>query len=449
MDDLTQKNLDRLEAALKRGGAADYEIFASETATLAIASKEGEVEILERSRCRAVSLRVLSPDGRPGFAYSTDLEPGSLARLAEEAVAASRETSADAAHGFPSPRALPEKPSGLFDAGLAAVPQEEKIERAKALERAALAGDPRLKKVRRANYHEGIGHVAIRNSRGVNVSGSSTLVSASVTVMAQQGDDSEMGWDYAFSRSLDGLDVEAVGHGAARRALGCLGGRSLATRACPALLDSHVAVQLLDLLSSSLLAESVQKGKSLFAGKLSRQVFSPLLTVIDDGLLPGGMETAPFDDEGNPRQRTVLIEQGVLRGFLYDQYTANREGCLSTGNAARPSALSPPGAKASNLFLVPGARPFEDLVGQMGEGIVITEVLGMHTANPISGDFSVGAAGHLVEGGRVAYPVKGFAISGNLLRLLSRVAEVGADIRFWGNVGAPSLLVERLDIAGC
>lgn len=439
--------VERLEARLRRLGAADYEIFAGQVSSLSVDAKEGQVEALERSDARSLAVRVLD-GGRLGFAYSTDLGEEALARLAEGAVAAARQTSADPHNGFaPPPTALPEV-SGLFDEELSVLPQEEKIERALALERAALEGDPRLKKVRRATYGESTAQVFLRNSRGVNVSRRSTLVSASVMVMAQEDGGSEMGWDFDFSRRFAGLDVEAVGRRAAKRALESLGGRPVATCACRAVLDSHVAAEMLELVSASLLAENVQKGKSMFAGKPGQHVASSLVTIVDDGLRPGGLATAPFDDEGNPRQRTVLIEAGLLKGFLYDQYSANREGRPSTGNAQRASALSPPAAQVSNLYLEPGARDLEALLAELGTGILITNVLGMHTANPVSGDFSVGASGHWVEGGAVRHPVKGVAISGNVLEVFSRVAAVGSDLRFWGPVGAPSLLVERLDVGG-
>jgi len=439
--------LDILEAELRRAGAEGYEIFAAETASLAVDAKEGAVEALERSTSRSVAVRVLE-GGRLGFAYSTDLAPEALRSAAAAATAAARQTSADPHNGFPAPPQRVPEPAGLFDEELLSLPQETKVARALALERAALTGDPRLKKVRRAGYHESVSKVFIRNSRGVDLARRSTLVSASVMVMAQEDGGSEMGWDYDFSRRFAGLDVEVVGQRAARRALGALGGRPVATCACPALLESHVAAEMLELVGASLLAESVQKGKSLFANRLSEQVASPLLTLIDDGLRPGGLETAPFDDEGNPRQRTTLIEGGRLVGFLYDQYSANRDGCASTGNASRPGALSPPFPQVSNLYLEPGKHSPEELVSEMGRGIVITNVLGMHTANPVSGDFSVGASGQWVEGGRLVHPVKGIAISGNILELFSRLAVVGSDLRFWGAVGSPSLLVERLDVGG-
>jgi PmbA protein len=440
--------LEKLEGELRRLGAADYELYVSQLDALAVEARNGALEGLTRSSARGMAVRVLAA-GRLGFAYSTEpFEPASLSRLAAQAVAAAREASPDEHHGFAAPPPALPKLEGLFDPLLAELPQEAKVERAIALERSALAGDPRLKKVRRASYREGVSEVAIRNSRGVDARHRSTLVSASVSVMAQEDGSAEMGWDFDFSRSFEGLDVERVGRRAAERALSRLGGRPVATCACPAVLDSHVAGDLLGVLSTSLLAESVQKGKSLFAGRLGQQVAAPTLNLIDDGLLPGGIETAPFDDEGNPRQRTLLLEQGRLVSFLYDQHSANREGRASTGNASRPSALSPPLAQVSNFYLEPGSRSFEELLAEMGRGIVISEVLGMHTANPVSGDFSVGAAGHWVEAGSLSYPVKGFAISGNVLELLSQVAVVGKDLRFWGRVGAPSLLIERLDVGG-
>jgi PmbA protein len=144
----------------------------------------------------------------------------------------------------------------------------------------------------------------------------------------------------------------------------------------------------------------------------------------------------------------VLIAGGVLQGFLYDQYSANKDGVRSTGNASRPSLLSPPLPQVSNFYLRPGRDSVDALLMKLGRGVLITDVLGMHTANPVSGDFSVGAAGSWVELGKISHPVKGIAISGNVLTLLSRVAAVGTDLRFFGRVGAPSLLVTELNVGG-
>jgi PmbA protein len=217
---------------------------------------------------------------------------------------------------------------------------------------------------------------------------------------------------------------------------------------CPVVLDNYVATEILEVLAPSFLAENVQKGKSLLAGRLGEQLFAPALRIRDDGTLPGGMATTPFDGEGVAHRDTVLVEGGELRGFLYDTFYACRDGKQSTGNATRGGVKSAPHMGVTNFFVERGDSPAGALLAGIGTGVLITDVMGMHTANPVSGDFSVGAAGFLIENGAVAGPVKGFAIAGNILELFRNVELVGDDLRFFGAVGAPSLRIAALDVSG-
>jgi PmbA protein len=169
---------------------------------------------------------------------------------------------------------------------------------------------------------------------------------------------------------------------------------------------------------------------------------------VDDSLYDEGIVSFPFDGEGFPAQRTVLVENGILQGFLYDVYTANKGQTRSTGNGARSSFRSLPGVGTTNFFFQAGSKPATELVHEVSHGLYITEVMGMHTANPISGDFSVGAAGLLIENGEVTHPVRGITIAGNLQDLLQDVDGVGDDLRFFGSRGAPTLRVKALSVAG-
>ena len=217
---------------------------------------------------------------------------------------------------------------------------------------------------------------------------------------------------------------------------------------CPAVLDNHVAGEILEVLSQAFLAENVQKGKSLLAGRVGEELFSKLIRIRDDGTLKEGMGTAPFDGEGIPQQNTVLVEGGRLIGFLYDSYCAAKDKTIATGNATRGNSKNPPRMGVTNFFVENGTVSPAALVAGIDKGIMITEVLGMHTANPVSGDFSVGGAGFLVEHGAVTVPVKGIAISGNILDLFRHVDLVANDLRFFGPVGSPSLRISALDVSG-
>jgi PmbA protein len=246
-----------------------------------------------------------------------------------------------------------------------------------------------------------------------------------------------------------------VGRSAGRKALERLGGKRIPTGVYPVLIRNQVASEFLSLLAHSFFADQVQKGKSPLKGKQGERFFSPLLTIVDDGLYLKGISTAPFDGEGMPSQRTVLVAQGELTHYLYDRYWANRENLFSpgfqaesTGNSRRHGIKSPPGVGISNFFIVPGDLVFPKLLEGFLHGMVVEEVMGLHTVDPISGDFSLGCSGDWIDRGQKVHPVKSIAIAGNLFDLFRRVIGVGEDLRFFGDVGAPSLLIDELLISG-
>jgi PmbA protein len=274
------------------------------------------------------------------------------------------------------------------------------------------------------------------------------MVSLTVAPLAEADGDAQLGWEFGFSNGIRGIDIQKIAAGAAAKAVGHLGARKIPTMRCPAILDSYVANEILEVLAPAFLAENVQKGKSLLAGKIGEKLFAPLLRIRDDGTLPGGMATSPFDGEGVPHRNTVLAESGVLKGYLYDSFCGRKEGRESTGNSARGGFKGLPHMGVTNFFIEPGECTPEGLRKGIDRGILLTDVIGMHTANPISGDFSVGAVGFLIENGEVTSPVKGIAISGNIIDLFRNVEAVAGDLRFYGVVGAPSLRLAGLDVSG-
>jgi len=436
----------RIEKLLASRPLDGWEIYLQSSRNLALEVKEGEVDTFRCAAPVGASLRVLK-NGAMGFSYSTSLDEADLARMIDSALVGAETQTADEYQALPLPALYPEL-AGLFDEGLTAVPEKAKIERALELERLVLAADPRVKRVRKASYGENAYSVFIRNSHGVAGEYRGTSVSSSVSVVAEANGDSQMGWDFGFSTRFDGVDVAIIARSAAGKATGLLGATPVASMRCPVILQNGVAADILELLAPSFLAESIQKGKSMLAGKEGESIFSPLLRIRDDGVLPGGMASAPFDGEGVPQRNTLLAADGRLLGYLYDTYTAAKDGKESTGNSTRSGVKGTPHPGVNNFFIENGTAPFNALLADVQRGVVITDVMGMHTANPISGDFSVGAAGFLVEGGVITRPVKGIAISGNILELFRTVDVVADDLRFFGAVGSPSLRIEALDVSG-
>ncbi len=441
-----QETAARIERLLARHALDGWEILLGASRNLSIEVKEQQVDSFKCSEPVGVSVRVLK-DRRMGFSYSTSLSDADLARMIDNAVMGAAAQTPDDAHCLPDPGPYPVI-EGLFDEALETAGEEQKVALAMELERLTLSADSRVKKVRKCSYGEMDYLVHIRNSRGVDSGYRGSSVSCSVSVLAEGDGDSQMGWDFGFSPYLSGLKIDGVARTAAGNALRLLGARKIPTMRCPVVLDPFVATEILEVLAPAFLAENVHKGKSLLAGKVGEPLFSPLLRIRDDGTLPGGMSSSPFDAEGVAHRNTILAEGGTLQGYLYDSFHARRDGVSSTGNCVRSGVKGVPHLGITNLFIENGAVPPADLVRGIDRGMLITDVMGMHTANPVSGDFSVGAAGLLVENGAITHPVKGVAIAGNILDLFRSVDAVGNDLRLFGASGAPSLRITALDVSG-
>ncbi len=438
---------EQIAKELKARAVEESEIYLARSRDLTIEVRKAEVESLKSAETMGVSLRVLRGKSL-GFSYCTELNAQSLQNMVSNAVDGSEQVGSDPYLDFPPSDSSTLPALEIFDENLSEIPLEEKILVARELEEAALAYDPRVKKIHRATYQEEQEEVWLRNSRGLERQTRVTLASCNIMAIATHNEESQVGWDFDFNHFFTGLKRKEIGVRAAQKAVDMLGAKSIKTTKSPLLLENSVASELLGTLAPSFLAESVQKKKSALAGKINQLIFSSLLNITDDGLYPGGMATSPFDAEGVERKRTPLIVEGRLVTYLYDLYCANREGLNSTGNSSRPSLKVPPRVGISNLFIEKGTVSFEELLANLGTGLLITELLGVHTADPISGDFSVGAAGHWVEKGERSFPVKEIAFSGNLIQLFQKVEEVGSDLRFFGPVGSPSLLLKKMTISG-
>jgi PmbA protein len=248
------------------------------------------------------------------------------------------------------------------------------------------------------------------------------------------------------------LDPEAIGTEAAERALALVGARQPESRRCPVVLDAFVAASFAGFIGSMLSAEAVQRGRSLFADREGDEIADPAVALTDDATDPGGPSSAPFDGEGSPSRRTPLIGDGRLLTYLFDVRTARRAGGTTTGNASRGSYRSPPSVGTTNLMLEPGSHDLEGLFEAAGEGLFVTDVAGLHSGvNPVSGTFSVGASGRLIEGGEPGTPVRELTIASDLVSMLLAVREVGSQARwvpFGGSVKAPPILVGEMAISG-
>jgi PmbA protein len=306
-----------------------------------------------------------------------------------------------------------------------------------------------VKKAREAAVVDHDGRVLLGNTEGMTVGYRYSRALAYVDVAAEENGASQVGHHAEFSLSPAGLDPSTIGKEAARKATAKLGSRPARTGRVPAVIHREVVMGLVDAIGAIFSARRVLKGTSLLANRVGEKVASAALSLVDDPRLPGGYGSAPADGEGLPTQRTTLLEAGVLRGFLHDSFSARKMPPALAGNSIRSSYSTPPQIAPMNPLVLPGADSLDTLLARAGNGVYVTEVMGLHTIDPISGDFSLGGCGQVIRSGRLVEPVDRFAISGNLLDLLASVEEVGADL--WlspGGGGAPSLLVGGVSIAG-
>ena len=443
MPDLLDLCLAAVEVA---EGDEQVEAFAEERSTTSVEAHRGEVEGLTFAESRGVGVRLIS-DGRLGFAHAADPSVDEV----RAAVARARE---NAAVATPDPfNALPaaeqiEPLDGLFSQELASMTTDEKVPIALGMERAATTTDARVRKTEAVRYGDAVGAAAIASTEGVRAEYRGTGCWVVVVTLAEQEGDTQTGFSYRIARRVEDLDHDGVVSEAVERAARMLGATKPATARVPVLLDPVAASSFLGVLSDGLSAEAVQKQRSLFGPLVGEQVASDVLTVVDDGRLLDGPGAAPFDGEGVPTGRTELLSSGVLNGFLHNTYTARRGDTRSTGNAVR-GYRSTPGVGTTNLFVQPGDRSFEQLLREAEGGVLVQDVTGVHSgANPISGEFSVGATGLRISGGDLGQPVREMTIASTIPEMLQSVAALGSELRWFSAVGVPSILLGEMTLAG-
>lgn len=429
-----------------RGKGVQAESFVLHSEDLTVDIVDGQVETLKEAEEIGLGIRVFQGK-RTGFAFTTDLSQQAVMDAIDQAMNGARYTADDEYNSLPEVSAV--YPTiDTYDPAIEKTGMEAKIELAREVERQAKAYDKRIKVIERAGYEESRYSVAVINSSGIKAFQKAAYCGIYIFLVAEENGDAQTGFSTQAFRHYQELDPVFVGREGAMTAVRSLGARTAPSRMMPCILEPYVMTNFLGILAGSFGADAVQKGKSALAGKVGQEVASSILTLVDDGIYEKGVASFPFDGEGWPSQRTVLVDKGVLKGYLYDTYTANKDKTRSTGNGIRGSFRGLPAVGTTNFYVEPGTVSPEKLREDMANGLYITEVMGMHTANPISGDFSVGASGMMIENGQISYPVRGLTIAGNLYGFLKDIEGLGSDLRFFGDTGSPSVMVKSLSVAG-
>ena len=422
------------------------EAYAEESRRTEAKALRGEVEGLQFSESRGVGVRVIR-DSRLGYAWAADPDADDVhdvVRRARENAALSAE---DEHNVLPEPGRWTPIPE-LYRESSVTVPTEGKTRLALDLEARAISRDPRVTKIDEAQVGDAVSRVAIASTTGVEAEYARTDAWCLAVTLAVEGDETQTGFSYRIARGLDELEWEAVADEAVERGARMLGAAKPKTARVPVVLDQFAAMSFLGVLAGALSADAVQKGRSLFAALVGEQVGSELFTLVDDGTNVEGPGAAPFDDEGVPSGRTELFTKGVLAGFLHNAYTAHKGGTDSTGNGKRGYRAAP-GVGTSNFYLDAGETSLDELLRRAEGGVMIQDVSGVHSgANPISGEFSVGATGLRIAGGALGEPLREMTIASTLPEMLRSISGVGDDLRFFSSVGTPSVLIGEMTLAG-
>jgi PmbA protein len=447
MSKLQQLASDVVAGVMQRGASA-AECIVREGSEFSTVVRLGNVETLKEASARAAGLRVFFGK-RAASTYSSDLSAEALERMIGAAVELAKITSEDPDAGLPAPEQFGKLSHDLklYYDDVYSLPTAERIGFAKRTEDAALKADKRIANSEGGSFDCATGVKVLVNSSGFIGESRRSYCSIATTPIAQQNGSMQRDYWWSSALSLAKLDSpEHVGRIAAERAVRRLGARKIKTKKVPVIFDPLTARALLDLLADAVNGDAVYRHASYLSGKLGQRVAGENIRVIDDGTMPGGFGSSPFDGEGVPTRRTVVIERGELKSYLLNTYTARKLGLATTGNAAR-GLTGNPGIGTGNFYLEPGGKSPEQIIAEVKEGLYVTDFLGSGV-NLVTGDFSRGASGLWISGGELTYPVEEITVGGNLRDMFSNVAEIGNDLEFRTATASPTLRIEGMTVAG-
>ena len=432
----------------KKAGFTCCEVYSRESRQFSVMILEGEVSNWENSRLWGVSFRG-EYKGRTGCSSTERMTEADIPYLIAEA----KENACLLPEGERQELYAPltqQKVADAVNGDLERLTAEEKIQAARRMEQAALAKGACIASMDYCTLETMWSRVAIENTLGLDVSFCKNSATAYVCAIAKDGDTVKTGSHFWKGQRWQDFHPKETGRKAAENAASQLGAVGIGSGSYGVVLDGSVMASFLKVFSEIFFGETVQKGFSLLKGKKDTVLASPCVTLWDNPFLEGGYASRPFDDEGVPCREKAVIEKGVLKTYLYNLKTAKEDGVSSTGNGFKGGLTAPVKTAATNFYLEKGAGSQADLLAHMGEGLLITEITGLHAgANTVSGDFSLSAEGFLVEQGRKSHAVEQITVGGNFYTLLQTIAEVGEDLYFMpSGYGSPSVRVERMRIAG-
>jgi PmbA protein len=429
-------------------GASQGDVVMVESESFFVTVRMGEVEKISQAGEKRLGLRLFYGNSS-GSASTSDISRKSIEKLVDDTARMAKVTAQDPHSGLPEAtmlaRDLPQL--DLLDDTGRSVSVDEKIQMALETEKTALAFDPRITNSEGAEFSNQYGRVIYASSQGFAGEYSGSTFGHSVAPVAAQNGGMQRDYWYSSNRKFANLESsKSVGEKAARRVLRRLGARKVKTCEAPVIFDPEMAASLIRNLASALSGYALYKGASFLAGKLETQIGSELMTVVDDGTISGALGSRPFDGEGLPTNKKIVVEKGKLQSYLLDTYSGKKLGMASTGNASR-SVGEPPGVAPTNFYLAAGKDAPEQILRSVKSGLYVTEMIGFGV-NMVTGDYSRGAAGVWIEDGELAFPVEEITIAGNLKNMFQTIEMVGSDLNLRGRIAAPTVKIAGMTIAG-
>jgi PmbA protein len=435
-------------AKAEKKGASQGDVVMAESQSFFVTVRMGEVEKISQSGEKRLGLRLFFGNSSAS-ASTSDVSRPAIDKLVDDTVAMARATAQDPHGGLPDPRELARDipDLDLLDEAARSVSVQERIQIAMDTEKSALAYDKRITNSEGAEFSNGFGRVVYASSQGFSGEYEGSTFGHSVAPVAKSNGSMQRDYWYSSNRKFARLESpQSVGEKAARRVLRRLNASKAKTCEVAVIFDPEMAASLLRNLSSAISGYALYKGASFLTGKLGAQIGSGLLTVIDDATIPGALGSKPFDGEGLPTRKKLVVENGKLQSYLLDSYSGRKLGMSSTGNASR-SVGEPPGVSPANFYLAPGKHSPEEIIGSVKQGFYVTELIGFGV-NMVTGDYSRGAAGLWIENGELTHAVEEVTIAGNLKEMFQNIEMVGNDLEMRGRICSPTIRISQMTLAG-
>ena len=433
----------------------EFELYMFNSKVLKMESEDGGISNYVNAETDGLNIRLLDKK-KMSFSYCLGLESDKILNALDGAYSLLKYMEADEFAEFAEKEDYynggkdiytPEK-LGVYSEDGKDIDIDKKKSLLLEMEETAYSYDKKIYKVDKPSYSETLINKRFCNSKGIDVSSVKTFYEIFLSVASRNGEDTGSGFDFDFSHGFSTLKFKKAAMNAAKKGVDQLGARTVSSGNYPVVFDNYTSSEILGILKQSFYADSVYKKKSLLEGKIGKKIFSDKLDIIDDGLLYGGALTDMFDREGVKMKTKILCSSGIINSYLYDIRYGKIYGVRSSGNSAGRSFTLPPDIGSTNFFIKNGETNILDIIGSIKEGLYITELMGLHMAKPYTGEFSLGAAGFFVKNGKIDFPVKGIAVSGNIMQLFNGISVIADDLRFFGSVGSPSILFENIQVSG-